>query len=146
MGNFRRIYPCPGLEKYDPFFKQNSISVFQDTVASRAREEASRIQKEENEVRPFPGDVRARQVTVPGSFDIQAKHREQESNRIAGKSSDSKLHPESPNVAYGQKSMSTSSATSGNGERSRSAVVVKKRSAPSNVSRFRRYSTVRVYS
>lgn len=51
MGNFRRIYPCTGYEKYEPFFRQNTISVFQDTVASRAREEASKVQKDENEVR-----------------------------------------------------------------------------------------------
>lgn len=50
MGNFRRIYPCCDSERYEPFFKQSSISVYQDTAASRAREEASRIQKEENEV------------------------------------------------------------------------------------------------
>ena len=50
MGNFRRIYPCADSEKYQPFFRQTSISVYQDTAASRAREEASRIQKEENEV------------------------------------------------------------------------------------------------
>lgn len=50
MGNFRRIYPCSDCEKYEPFFKQTNISVYQDTAASRAREEASRIQKEENEV------------------------------------------------------------------------------------------------
>lgn len=51
MGNFRRIYPCAGSAKYEPFFRQNSISVFQDTVASRAREEAARLHKEENEAR-----------------------------------------------------------------------------------------------
>lgn len=50
MGNFRRIYPCRSEDKYRPFFTQNALSVFQDTVASRAREEASRIQREENEV------------------------------------------------------------------------------------------------
>lgn len=50
MGNFRRIYPCFDEEKYQPFFTQNALSVFQDTVASRAREEASRIEREENEV------------------------------------------------------------------------------------------------
>lgn len=50
MGNFRRIFPCSDSEKYDPFFRQSSISVYQDTAASRAREEALRIQKGENEV------------------------------------------------------------------------------------------------
>ncbi|XP_076236361.1 tubulin polyglutamylase TTLL13-like [Calliopsis andreniformis] len=78
MGNFRRIYPCADSAKYEPFFRQNSISVFQDTVASRAREEASRIQKEENETRA----------------------KEQESKKVFGKWSDSKLHPESPNTGH----------------------------------------------
>lgn len=50
MGNFRRIYPCSGEDKYQPYFTQNALSVFQDTVASRAREVASRIEREENEV------------------------------------------------------------------------------------------------
>ncbi|XP_068970574.1 tubulin polyglutamylase TTLL13 isoform X4 [Bombus flavifrons] len=83
MGNFRRIYPCCDSERYEPFFKQSSISVYQDTVASRAREEASRIQKEENEM----------------------KIKEQESKKISGKWSDSKLHSESSNVT--QKSTTT---------------------------------------
>nr|XP_033341977.1 tubulin polyglutamylase TTLL13 isoform X3 [Megalopta genalis] len=111
-GNFRRIYPCPGLQKYEPFFKQNSISVFQDTVASRAREEASRIQKEENE----------------------AKLKEQENKKVIGKWSDSKLHPESPKVVYGRKSTSTStsSTTSSNRARSKSAATVKKHPIPLN--------------
>jgi len=53
MGNFRRIYPCFDEDKYQPFFTQNVLSVFQDTVASRAREEMSRIEREENEVNFF---------------------------------------------------------------------------------------------
>lgn len=53
MGNFRRIYPCSGEDKYQAFFTQNALSVFQDTVASRAREEASRIEREENEVKHY---------------------------------------------------------------------------------------------
>jgi len=50
MGNFRRIYPCFDEDKYQSFFTQNTFFIFQDTVTSRAREEASRIEKEENEV------------------------------------------------------------------------------------------------
>lgn len=50
MGNFRRIYPCFDEDKYQSFFTQNALSVFQDTVASKAREEASRIEREGNEV------------------------------------------------------------------------------------------------
>lgn len=53
MGNFRRIYPCHDENKYQYFFMQNTLSVFQDTAASRARDEASRIQREENEVNFF---------------------------------------------------------------------------------------------
>lgn len=47
MGNFRRVYPCDNDGKYDAFFKQSNTSMFQDTAASRAREEASKLQREE---------------------------------------------------------------------------------------------------
>ncbi|KAL0270710.1 UNVERIFIED_CONTAM: hypothetical protein PYX00_008018 [Menopon gallinae] len=50
-GNFRKIYPNHGSEKYDKFFNQNLSSLFQDTAASRAREEASRVQREESLVK-----------------------------------------------------------------------------------------------
>ena len=50
MGNFRRIYPGPASEKYCTFFKQTSTSMFQDTVASRARQEAANIQRAEIDV------------------------------------------------------------------------------------------------
>ncbi|XP_057889635.1 tubulin polyglutamylase TTLL13 isoform X2 [Melospiza georgiana] len=46
LGGFRRIYPAPGTEKYEPFFQQ-SRSLFQDTAASKAREEHARQQLEE---------------------------------------------------------------------------------------------------
>uniref|UniRef100_A0A663MSY8 Tubulin tyrosine ligase like 6 n=1 Tax=Athene cunicularia TaxID=194338 RepID=A0A663MSY8_ATHCN len=46
LGGYRRIYPACGTEKYEPFFKQSS-SLFQETVASRAREECARQQLEE---------------------------------------------------------------------------------------------------
>ncbi|XP_054372188.1 tubulin polyglutamylase TTLL13 isoform X1 [Molothrus ater] len=46
LGGFRRIYPAPGTEKYEPFFQQ-SRSLFQDTAASKAREEYARQQLEE---------------------------------------------------------------------------------------------------
>lgn len=49
-GNFRKIYPSQGSEIYDKFFNQNLSSLFQDTAASRAREEASRVQREESMV------------------------------------------------------------------------------------------------
>lgn len=41
LGGYRRIYPAPGTEKYEPFFQQ-SCSLFQETVSSRAREECAR--------------------------------------------------------------------------------------------------------
>ncbi|RLU23275.1 hypothetical protein DMN91_003478 [Ooceraea biroi] len=41
MGNFRRIYPCSGEDKYQSFFTQNALSVFQDTL--RAKEEHKRL-------------------------------------------------------------------------------------------------------
>ncbi|XP_070542448.1 tubulin polyglutamylase ttll6-like isoform X18 [Ptychodera flava] len=46
MGNFRRIYPIEGSEKYDKFF-QHSGSLFQETAASKARGECARQQREE---------------------------------------------------------------------------------------------------
>ena len=41
LGGYRRIYPGPDTEKYAPFFKHNG-SLFQETVASKAREECAR--------------------------------------------------------------------------------------------------------
>ncbi|XP_045429435.1 tubulin polyglutamylase TTLL13P isoform X2 [Pipistrellus kuhlii] len=46
LGGYRRIYPGPDTEKYAPFFK-HSGSLFQETAASKAREECSRQQREE---------------------------------------------------------------------------------------------------
>ncbi|XP_042659878.1 tubulin polyglutamylase TTLL6 isoform X2 [Tyto alba] len=46
LGRYRRIYPARGTEKYEPFFKQSG-SLFQETAASRAREECARQQLEE---------------------------------------------------------------------------------------------------
>lgn len=46
LGNFRRIYPIQGSEKYDKFF-QTSGSLYQETAAFKARSEAARIQREE---------------------------------------------------------------------------------------------------
>nr|CAD7574267.1 unnamed protein product [Timema californicum] len=51
MGNFRCIYPGPVKEKFERFFHQNASSLFQDTAASRAREECTRLLREEMEVR-----------------------------------------------------------------------------------------------
>lgn len=41
LGGYRRIYPGPDSEKYAPFFKHNG-SLFQETAASKAREECAR--------------------------------------------------------------------------------------------------------
>ncbi|XP_013367928.1 PREDICTED: tubulin polyglutamylase TTLL13 isoform X2 [Chinchilla lanigera] len=46
LGGYRRIYPVPDMEKYAPFFKHNG-SLFQETAASKAREECARQQLEE---------------------------------------------------------------------------------------------------
>lgn len=46
LGGYRRIYPGPNTEKYAPFFKNNG-SLFQETAASKAREECARQQLEE---------------------------------------------------------------------------------------------------
>lgn len=73
-GNFRKIYPCDDDEKYQPFFKQNGTTVFQETIASRAREEAAKVQREENEIRL----------------------KEQESKKATAKWYDHKTSPESP--------------------------------------------------
>ena len=41
LGNFRRIYPNPGYEKYEKFF-HSSGSLFQETAAFKARSEMAR--------------------------------------------------------------------------------------------------------
>ena len=42
LGNFRRIYPAEGSEKYDKYF-QNSGSLYQETAAFKARSECARF-------------------------------------------------------------------------------------------------------
>ncbi|XP_066273901.1 probable beta-tubulin polyglutamylase isoform X1 [Branchiostoma lanceolatum] len=46
LNGFRRIYPCNNMERYEKFF-EHSGSLFQETSASRARQEAARQQREE---------------------------------------------------------------------------------------------------
>uniref|UniRef100_A0A8D0GB96 Tubulin tyrosine ligase like 13 n=1 Tax=Sphenodon punctatus TaxID=8508 RepID=A0A8D0GB96_SPHPU len=46
LGGYRRIYPPRGPDNYQPFFKHNG-SLFQETAASKAREECARQQLEE---------------------------------------------------------------------------------------------------
>ncbi|KAM6303778.1 tubulin polyglutamylase TTLL13 [Podargus strigoides] len=45
LGSYRRIYPACGTEKYEPFFQQSS-SLVQETVSSKAREACARQQLE----------------------------------------------------------------------------------------------------
>ncbi|XP_043522665.1 tubulin polyglutamylase TTLL13 isoform X3 [Frieseomelitta varia] len=114
VGNFRRVYPCSDNEKYQPFFRQASISVYQDTAASRAREEASRIQKEENEM----------------------KMKEQESKKIPenGKWSETKLHSEGSNVTL-------KPTTTQDQDRAKSAIASKKSPPCSNTKKKQTTST-----
>lgn len=46
MGNFRRVYPGPGTEKYDKFYN-NTGTLFSETAASRARIEQAKQQMDE---------------------------------------------------------------------------------------------------
>nr|XP_034991621.1 tubulin polyglutamylase TTLL6 [Zootoca vivipara] len=46
IGGYRRIYPSSDSDKYDKFFQHNN-SIYQETVASRAREEFARQQLQE---------------------------------------------------------------------------------------------------
>ena len=41
MGNYRRIYPAPGCEKYDRFYNTTG-TLFSETAASRARLEQAK--------------------------------------------------------------------------------------------------------
>ncbi|RXM34770.1 Tubulin polyglutamylase ttll6 [Acipenser ruthenus] len=50
LGGFRKIYPREDSEKYDKYFK-HSGSLFQETAASRAREECARQQLQELRVK-----------------------------------------------------------------------------------------------
>ncbi|KAL2078096.1 hypothetical protein ACEWY4_025781 [Coilia grayii] len=50
LGGFRRIFPREGGDKYDKYFKHSS-SLFQDTAASKAREECARQQLQELRVK-----------------------------------------------------------------------------------------------
>ncbi|XP_029430415.1 tubulin polyglutamylase TTLL6 isoform X2 [Rhinatrema bivittatum] len=58
LGGYRRIYPGAKTDKYDKFFKHNG-SLFQETVASRAREECARQQLEELRLKQEHRDIPA---------------------------------------------------------------------------------------
>ncbi|XP_014251358.1 tubulin polyglutamylase ttll6-like isoform X2 [Cimex lectularius] len=47
LGNFRKVYPCPGMEKYDLYLNAGKSSLFTETFASRAREVAGKQHREE---------------------------------------------------------------------------------------------------
>ena len=51
LGNFRRIYPSEGSEKYDKFF-HSSGSLYQETASFKARSECARSA-------PVPGEYTA---------------------------------------------------------------------------------------
>ncbi|XP_015603647.1 tubulin polyglutamylase TTLL13 isoform X2 [Cephus cinctus] len=112
IGNFRRIYPGPGTERYEPFFKQTGSTMFQDTAASRAREEASKIQREESEI----------------------KLKEQNARRVLGKWTEQKVRPESP---VGMKKCTSSSIGPNKSKlittkKSQLNITLKKPTVPSN--------------
>nr|CAD7441616.1 unnamed protein product [Timema bartmani] len=90
MGNFRCIYPGPVKEKFERFFHQNASSLFQDTAASRAREECTRLLREEME------SEKGLSLSCVCS---KSKAREEAARRAGGgrlKEAADRLRPESP--------------------------------------------------
>ncbi|XP_026566551.1 tubulin polyglutamylase TTLL6 [Pseudonaja textilis] len=76
LGGYRRIYPSSDSVRYDKFFQQNS-SLFQETAASRAREEYARHQLQELRLKQeqkitlkekkteFPGESSGEKTKIP---------------------------------------------------------------------------------
>ncbi|KAJ8284539.1 hypothetical protein COCON_G00033890 [Conger conger] len=58
LGGFRRIFPREGGEKYERFFKHSS-SLFQETAASKAREECARQQLQDLRVKQEQKDFKS---------------------------------------------------------------------------------------
>ncbi|XP_075413601.1 tubulin polyglutamylase TTLL13 [Tenrec ecaudatus] len=84
MGGYRRIYPGPDTEKYAPFFKHNG-SLFQETAASKAREECARQQLEE---------IRLKQEQQEASSNRRRKeNKDQNQGESAGERSRCKMGP-----------------------------------------------------
>ncbi|XP_054523904.1 tubulin polyglutamylase TTLL13 isoform X7 [Pan troglodytes] len=77
LGKYRRIYPGPDTEKYARFFKHNG-SLFQETAASKAREECARQQLEE---------IRLKQEQQETSGTTRQKARDQNQGESAGEKS-----------------------------------------------------------
>ncbi|XP_077171133.1 tubulin polyglutamylase TTLL6 isoform X5 [Paroedura picta] len=63
IGGYRRIYPSSNSDKYDKFFQHHN-SLFQDTAASRAREEYARQQLQELRLKQEQKVVVAREKKV----------------------------------------------------------------------------------
>ncbi|XP_064123223.1 tubulin polyglutamylase TTLL13 isoform X4 [Loxodonta africana] len=84
LGGYRRIYPGPDTEKYAPFFKHNG-SLFQETAASKAREECARQQLEE---------IRLKQEQQETSSNKKRKeNKDQNQGESAGEKSRSRAGP-----------------------------------------------------
>ncbi|XP_078182921.1 tubulin polyglutamylase TTLL13 isoform X3 [Callithrix jacchus] len=77
LGKYRRIYPGPNTEKYACFFKHNG-SLFQETAASKAREECARQQLEE---------IRLKQEQQENSGTKRQKAKDQNQSESAGEKS-----------------------------------------------------------
>ncbi|XP_074256123.1 tubulin polyglutamylase TTLL13 isoform X6 [Saimiri boliviensis] len=77
LGKYRRIYPGPDTEKYARFFK-HSGSLFQETAASKAREECARQQLEE---------IRLKQEQQENSCTKRQKAKDQNQGESAGEKS-----------------------------------------------------------
>ncbi|KAB1257291.1 Tubulin polyglutamylase TTLL13 [Camelus dromedarius] len=93
LGGYRRIYPGPNTEKYTPFFKHNG-SLFQETAASKAREECARQQLEE---------IRLKQEQQETSGNKRRKeNKDQNQGESAGEKSQSRarLRSLSTHLAY----------------------------------------------
>ncbi|XP_072806880.1 tubulin polyglutamylase TTLL13 isoform X3 [Vicugna pacos] len=93
LGGYRRIYPGPDTEKYAPFFKHNG-SLFQETAASKAREECARQQLEE---------IRLKQEQQETSGNKRRKeNKDQNQGESAGEKSQSRarLRSLSTHLAY----------------------------------------------
>ncbi|KAM7381191.1 hypothetical protein PAMA_012168 [Pampus argenteus] len=65
LGGFKRIYPRDGAEKYDKYFKHSS-SLFQETAASKAREECARQQLQELRLKQEQKEQKGRRRELQG--------------------------------------------------------------------------------
>ncbi|XP_056662231.1 tubulin polyglutamylase TTLL13 isoform X2 [Monodelphis domestica] len=83
LGGYRRIYPGPDTEKYAPFFKHNG-SLFQETAASKAREECARQQLEE---------IRLKQEQLEATGNNNIKKRKENKDVNQGESAGEKNRP-----------------------------------------------------